>query len=72
LSTLLSPRSWHTLQAGIILIGTTMTLWLTHRVRGVKQQSGSPRYVSLPFVGLALACTVIFFLILHPEILLRV
>jgi hypothetical protein len=72
LSTLLSPGVWHTLHAGIILVGTGMTLWLIRRICRVKQEGGCPRYASLPYVGLAVAYTIAFFLILHPEMLLRV
>jgi hypothetical protein len=60
------------LHAAIILVGTAMTLWLIRRICRIKQEGGCPRYASLPFVGLAMAYTIAFFLILHPEMLLRV
>ncbi len=72
LSTLLSPPAWHALHAAIILAGTGVTLWLIRRICRVKQERGCPRYASLPYAGLALAYTLAFFLILHPDMLLRV
>jgi len=72
LSTLLSPGAWHILHAGIILVGTAMTLWLIRRICRIKQEGGCPRYASLPYAGLAVAYTIAFFLILHPDMLLRV
>ncbi len=71
LKSLLSGGAWHTIHAGIILAGTATTLWLIGRICRVKREGGCPRYASLPFVGLALVYTIAFFLILHPDMLLR-
>ncbi len=49
-----------------------MTLWLIGRVCRGKREGGCPRYASLPYVGLVVAYTIAFFLILHPEMVLRV
>lgn len=72
LSTLLSPMAWHAIHAGIILIGTTMTVWLIRRICRIKQEAGCPRYAGLPYAGLSLVYTIFFFLILHPEMVFRV
>ena len=72
LSGLLSAGAWHALHAGIILVGAAITLWLIGRICRVKREGGCPRYASLPYAALALGYTIAFFLILHPDMLLRV
>lgn len=69
---LLSPGLWHSIHAGLIFVGSFMTLWLIRQICRIKQEGGCPRYASVPYAGLALAYTIIFFFILHPEMLPRV